>query len=287
MPNRPLLQTLVSLTLVSTAWAEEVKPARKPLPQSDLSQMRLRVATYNILGGRNTDGAGDIGKVAEVIRTLNTDLIGLQEVDFKTKRNGNIDLMQELSKRTGLAPAFAEAMPFQGGSYGVGALSRLKIIKSTPHRLPNSGGREPRAALELECEWLPGKTISFTNTHLDHADEGGLRSQQLEAINLFLAGGKHPALLCGDLNAEPHHPEIQKLAESWMPTTLDGRPGFTWPSHAPKVQIDHLWVRPLKGWKVIQTYRADQLFPADQTWMELLRKTSDHLPVVVELEWSK
>ena len=36
---------------------------------------RVKVLTYNVLGGRNTDGARDLSRLAEVINTLDPDVV--------------------------------------------------------------------------------------------------------------------------------------------------------------------------------------------------------------------
>ena len=48
--------------------------------------------SYNILGGRNTDGKRDLNRIAEVISTLNPDIVALQEVDRHTGRLNGVDL---------------------------------------------------------------------------------------------------------------------------------------------------------------------------------------------------
>ena len=44
-------------------------------------RVRLRVATWNIHMGRGSDGRRDLERVARIIRDLDVDCIGLQEVD--------------------------------------------------------------------------------------------------------------------------------------------------------------------------------------------------------------
>ena len=64
--------------------------------------MRMRVATYNV---RNTDGGKSLDGIAEELRGINADIIGLQELDRGVDRSGNVDLLSELSKKSGYANA--------------------------------------------------------------------------------------------------------------------------------------------------------------------------------------
>jgi endonuclease/exonuclease/phosphatase family metal-dependent hydrolase len=263
------------------------KTDRGHLPDSDLSGRHLRIVTYNILGGRNTDGSRDLSRVAEVIRTLTPDLAALQEVDVKTLRMAGADMPAELARLTGLKAAFAEAMPHDGGSYGEAVLTRLNVTKQTNHPLPYRQGHEPRVALELQCE-IPGirTPVILIATHLDHLDDDACRLLQIARLReLFTEQTLDaPAILAGDLNAAAESAEIGKLCEFWQPTWPADMPGFTWPADKPTARIDHVLIQPTAGWKVVKTYRGDEAFPGDTAWRELLNRASDHLPVVLEVE---
>jgi len=53
---------------------------------------RLRIATFNLLHGRSVaDGSTDVGRLRAAARTLDADIIGLQEVDLGLARSGNVD----------------------------------------------------------------------------------------------------------------------------------------------------------------------------------------------------
>lgn len=260
---------------------------REPLPASDLGAGHLRVVTYNILGGRNTDGTRDLQRVADVIRALNPDLIALQEVDVKTRRINGLDVPAELAKRTGLTSAFAEAMPYDGGSYGEATLTRLKILKQIDHPLPHLPGHEPRVALELHCEF-PGsdRPIRFIGTHLDHLRNNADRVAQVNRMIECLAplSPKSPAILVGDLNAPADREELQPLLKHWEFTWPEETPGATWPTENPRTRIDHLLIQRNAGWKVVKTFRGNDIFPDDESWQALLRLSSDHVPVILELK---
>ena len=61
---------------------------------------RLRVATYNIRAGADVDR--DVSVIAEDIRALDLDIVGLQEVDICTKRSKLTDQLQTIAELDGL-----------------------------------------------------------------------------------------------------------------------------------------------------------------------------------------
>ncbi|MCB1024430.1 MAG: endonuclease/exonuclease/phosphatase family protein, partial [Acidobacteria bacterium] len=124
----------------------------------------VRVLTFNILHGATTKGDFDLDRIAAVIKDANADLVALQEVDYKTRRAKNYDLVTELGWRTKMAPLFGKAMDYDGGGYGEGILTRLPISSSRNVPLPHSQGNEPRAALEVTLKLESGETISFIGT---------------------------------------------------------------------------------------------------------------------------
>jgi len=62
--------------------------------------LSIRVLTYNILHGATMKGDFNLDKIAAVIKAADPDLVALQEVDFKTLRAKNYDLVTELVWRT-------------------------------------------------------------------------------------------------------------------------------------------------------------------------------------------
>ena len=85
--------------------------------------------------------------------------------------------------------------------------------------------------------------------------------------------GRLPAILAGDLNAVPGSPPLRRLAQKgWYFTDL-GKPRFTIGTPKPDRQIDYVLVRPVANWNVVGLEVMDE--PV----------ASDHLPVVLQLEW--
>lgn len=259
------------------------------LPDLDRGKGRIRVVTYNILGGRNTDGARDLKRVAEVIRAMNADFVAMQEVDVGTERIKGVDVAKELGVLTGMQHFFAEAMPFQGGKYGVGALTRLPVESNRGHALPGRPKSEPRAAVEVVCRIGDGdgaQKVRFIGTHLDHQRDETDRLMQVEKlVDLFPEPSAGvPSILAGDFNADLPSEAMQVLLGKWVATWPEGKALPTFPSNGPRVAIDHVLVGKEAKWKVLRIVAGTAIFPEDAKWKEKLEKASDHVPVVVELE---
>jgi endonuclease/exonuclease/phosphatase family metal-dependent hydrolase len=213
-------------------------------------EVNLRVLTFNILHGATTKGDFDLGKIADVIKQVNPDLVALQEVDFKTNRARNYDLATELGLRTKMASLFGKAMDFDGGGYGEAILSKYPIIASRNVPLPHSPGNEPRAALEITVELPSGDTVQFIGTHLEHQQESSDRILQVQKINDVFTGNKYPAILAGDLNDTPDSRPIAMLNQHWKDAS-EKNPEPTYSSKNPRKKIDYIFYRPSKTWQVI------------------------------------
>lgn len=213
----------------------------------------LNVLTYNILHGATLHNDFNLDRIADVIRSTGADIVALQEVDFKTKRAKGLDLATELGWRTGLAPLFGRAMPYDGGEYGEAILSGLTFIKSRVIPLPCSAGHEPRAALEVITLLPSGDTISIVGTHLDHTSDPADRQAQAMRINEVYANMPYPTILAGDLNAEPGSEAISIFETLWHRTDISSDPEPTYPSTNPIKKIDYVMVHPAERWVVLNT----------------------------------
>jgi len=239
--------------------------------QSSIDSSRVvSVLTYNIFHGETMKGDFDLDRIANVIKSVNPDLVALQEVDLKTNRAKNLDLVTELGVRTGLLPLFGKAMDFDGGEYGEGILSNFSILTSRNHILPYQEGKEPRAALEINVIINSGDTIRFIGTHLDHTKEEINRINQAEQLVDLFSTDDRPSILVGDLNARPGSKPMNVLLQHWSRSFSEDTPTF--PSANPKIKIDYILFRPARRWKVLETIVIDE------------KIASDHNPVLVVLE---
>ena len=257
-------------------------PVAEPLPEPDRSRRVLRLVTWNILGGRGTDGSHPHTALAVAMRRLNPDAIALQEVDVKTKRARGVDLPARLAELTGMQARFAEAMPHQGGSYGEAILTKLTIAREQRLALAAPAGHEPRAALvlDLTAPFLT-KPFRFAGIHLDHQSDAVRAAQVKELLDRLDPPDKStPSILSGDFNASHRDASLAPLlASSLAPAPKDAA---TWPADKPAEAIDHFFLRPAAAWRVVSIRRGDTVF-TDPAWKASLAALSDHFPVVLEV----
>lgn len=250
-----------------------------PHPHPDggsATDVRVRVATFNIHHGVGANGHLDLQRTAAAIAETDADVIGLQEVDrWWSKRSGFADQAGDLAELLGLHLAFGATLSRNGSDavrprqeYGVALLSRHRITAVRHTLLPRPRGGEQRGLLDAEIV-VGGATLRCLCTHLQHRSPRA-RGQQATAIGAAVGTDETPTVLLGDLNARPDAPEVQALAEHLVDAWPDGGdgPGFTYHARKPAARIDYVLASP-----GIEVERA-QVVDAD---------ASDHLPVSADL----
>ena len=184
----------------------------------------MKLMSYNVMHCEGADKKIDIPRTAEVIKRENPRFVGVQEMDCKAaKRSGGVDQPAELGRLTGMHATFSQALPFQGGGYGVAVLSREKPISVFKKPLP---GREPRVLLLCEFEdcW-------FGTTHLSLQETNRLASVEIIRKTVAERAATKPVYLTGDWNARPTSKPLNAM-RSFMTILSDttGRTyhGFNW-----------------------------------------------------------
>ncbi len=205
--------------------------------------VELRLTNYNIRHGRGMDQVVDLERIARVLRDTRPDLIALQEVDVGTQRTGGVDQAARLAELTDQQSLFGEAIAFQGGEYGNAVLSRFPIVEGENLPLPGSPGQEARAAVFATVR-VPGwdEPLAFASFHLDHRSRAD-RLAQIQALIDYVRDLGHPAILAGDLNAEPDSEEYQLATSFFTDLVPDNREG-TFSSTDPRRRIDYFLFHP-------------------------------------------
>jgi endonuclease/exonuclease/phosphatase family metal-dependent hydrolase len=249
----------------------------------------LKVATWNICGGRTWDGGRvDLDLTVAVLRRLDADLVAVQEVDRDQVRSRGADQARLLGEALGMAWRYAPtllgtpggpegwraAAPGDdpgGTAYGIALLSRLPLEEVDAVALPRSGRDEPRVALVAGLA-DGGRRLTVAGTHLTFVP--GPNVAQLRALQRHLDDRGGPRLLLGDLNL--WLPAVRLLSlPGWRPLVRGGTfrnrpPG----SSAPLIQLDHVLAA---GAGATLRPRAGRIVSGP---------ASDHRAVVVELEWA-
>lgn len=149
--------------------------------------LKLRVGSYNIKHG---DMVGlDMSVLANDIKALDLDIVGLQEVDVSTARVGGRDTLKELAQSAGYEHYyFCKAIDFQGGGYGTAILSHYPIKSFDTVQLYTDSGMEGRAIGHAVLD-VNGVEVDYYNTHLSYEDVGVIK-KQFEQINEMVKGKK-------------------------------------------------------------------------------------------------
>ena len=245
-----LKQFLTKIVTLMTIFTLVLLPELVAQTKIDSSKI-VRVLSFNIYHGETMKGDFNLDVIANVIKSVNPDLVALQEVDFNTDRAKNMDLPVELALRTGLTPLFGKAMQFNGGEYGEGVLSRYSFTSTKNNALLAQIDKEPRSALEVNVEIQSGDTIRFVGTHLDHTENETDRINQAKQINEHYSKDDIPTILAGDLNALPESKTMQIFYKEWVKSF--SKNVSTFPSSIPNRKIDYILFRPAKRWRVLET----------------------------------
>ena len=219
-----------------------------------LPESCLRIASYNVHGCRGTDGKKDASRVAEVIRELECDTIGLQEVDYR---------LDYIAGRLGMQAVPGLTLVRHDGHFGNALLTRRKVLEVRRLEL-GYGRREPRNALDVDLD-VSGQRLRVIVTHLGlFAAER--RWQVRKLLDLLRHTPAHErVIVLGDIN------EWLPLSRPvrWMNSLL-GRSVAerSFPSRWPLLALDRVWVRPRPALLALKAHRSP-----------LATVASDHLPV--------
>lgn len=186
-----------------------------------------RVATFNIRHGLGPDERVDLARTADEIQALGAEVVGLQEVDVGFgPRSGHDDQAARLGELLGMRALFGAALDLppthEGGPrrrYGIALLTEHEILSQHSLLLPHHPGRtppvEPRCLLHARLRRRDGEELDVLVTHLDNESRAH-RTAQVQGIVDRARDIAGPAVLMGDMNADPGAPELAALsATGW------------------------------------------------------------------------
>ena len=237
----------------------------------------MRVATYNIHGCVGLDRRRRPDRIAEVLKGLEADVIGLQEVEGRRSKT-RIDQAEHLAARLGLnlveGPLLLEAK----GGYGNALLTPHQVL-SVDRRVFTRPGSQTRGLIDVRLDVSRlGPAFAFGPlrvivTHLEVRDHRIRSTQMREIKHLIDDSPAEPTILMGDLNEWWN----RRLALR----SLDRSVHFlhspaTFPARLPLLRLDRIGIRGLRS--------TDPDSHAQRVETRLTRIASDHLPLVAELE---
>lgn len=227
---RSVFSTLVLATAASVlAMAQTPPAAPRPLIVAELSEMlthspfvacaptsapreptRTRIANWNIKGARSAP----VDVLAAEIRTMQVDVVALQEVDVHTKRGDYVDQPTALAEALGFHNVFAASIHWDEGHYGLALVSRWPIVSAARHRLGGAEIGEPRIVLDVTV-CVGGRPLRILNHHADRrpaARERGFADLQPIAAGATGRG----VLLVGDMNEWAVGPGVRALTDAGL-----------------------------------------------------------------------
>lgn len=226
-------------------------------------QVPLRVVTYNIAAGAGADQTFDPARTIAALRTLDADIIGLEEVDVHwSARSQWRDLASEIAAALDMDVFFAPIYrldPLTPGAphreYGIAILSRHPILYQENHDITRLSTQDPNP-VPAPAPGFPevvvnarGALVHVYATHLDYRGDPAVRQMQVADTRRIMAedcrGGRCPQqILVGDLNARPEAPELaplwETLTDAWQ--VAGAGDGFTYPATTPDRRIDYVAV---------------------------------------------
>ncbi len=226
----------------------------------------LRAATYNVHSSVGTDGRRDPVRIARVIRRIDPDLIGLQEVDSGYWNRQGEETVALLERETGLRAISGPTLFRRESHYGNALLTRLPVAGTRRIDL-SVPGCEPRGALDVSLE-PAGLRLRAIVTHfgLKKAERSRQARGLLDILNDDVAD---LTILFGDFNEWTIFGPTRRRFNRKL-----GRPPTrpTYPSRLPLFRLDRIWCRPSSAVRKVWAVKTG-----------LSRKASDHLPLVAEI----
>jgi endonuclease/exonuclease/phosphatase family metal-dependent hydrolase len=224
----------------------------------------LRVATFNARHGAGPLGIVSNRKLVDTCRSLDADILALQEVDQRVVRSWFRDQPTYVARRLAQrVVATATKRTPVGGRQCNALCARGPIDEVEVVELPRRDGDERRVALLARIR-LVGGNVSVACVHLQHRRSNG--AEQLEHALAALSTRAGPRLVAGDFNLQPDEVLPRLAAHGYVAAES----GPTAPAIEPTRRID--WIAVDADLRIVGA-RLHQPF------------VGDHLPLSVDLAW--
>ena len=230
----------------------------------------VRVATYNIHRCRGLDGRTNTQRIADVIRSIEPDVIALQEViGAGPNAQGHAE---ELGASLGMGWVMAPTRHLRGALFGNVVLSRFPIRHHSQYDL-SWKTCEPRCAQRVDIA-IGHDTLHLYNVHLGTAFLE--RRHQAGRLSTILHDKRvgQPKVVMGDFNEWMKGLATSVLSERLQ--SIDLRKHLsrrrTYPGVFPMLHLDHIYYD-----GKVEVAKLD----LPRTRLSLM--ASDHLPLVADL----
>ena len=238
---------------------------------TDTHWRTIRVATYNIHRCRGMDGRTNPARAAEVIRSIEPDIVALQEVVGAGANSAGH--AEEIGAQLGMGWVMAPVRHLRGSLFGNVVLSRFPILHHTQYDL-SWKTCEPRCCQRVDIA-IGDDTLHLYNVHLGTAFlERRYQASRLSAI-VHDRRIEQPKIVLGDFNEWTKGLATQMLSERLQSIDLRQhlRRRKTYPGMFPVLHLDHIYYD-----GQVEVVKLE--LPRTRASM----MASDHLPLVAELK---
>lgn len=236
----------------------------------------IRIATYNIHKCVGLDRKYSPERIADVLRDVDADVVGLQEVLCHTRSVKRDHQAEFIADELGMEFRMGENRLINGGNYGNAILSRLAIGDSTNYDITVKR-REPRGCMRAEIKVGEGRSIQFVNLHMGTSYfERRLQVHKLLAVHALdapeLLGRR---IIAGDFNEWTKGLTTKLFRSNFRSVDPKLHLGQTrtFPGIMPLLHLDHVYFDP--SFRLINAF----VFRSRKALI-----ASDHLPIVAEFE---
>jgi endonuclease/exonuclease/phosphatase family metal-dependent hydrolase len=231
----------------------------------------VRIATYNIHRCRGMDRRVAPARVAEVLRSINADVIALQEVIGAGPAGQG--QAEEIGAALGMGWVMAAVRSLRNHLFGNVILSRYPIVHHSQYEL-SWRTCEPRACQRADLDVGGGRILHAYNVHLGTAVLE--RRYQAPRLASFVHDRRvtGPKVILGDFNEWMRGLATKTLSALFESVDIGShlKRRRTYPGLFPVVHLDHIYYEGHVEVRSVELPRTRQALMA-----------SDHLPLVATL----
>ena len=167
-------------------------------PSTDSAALPIRLMTYNLHCGFDTQGDLTLEAQARVIEESGAEVVALQEVSRGWVMNGSVDMLAWLARRLDMGYAYA---PTADPLWGNAILSRRPLSSVTNLPFEHGGVHIHRGLVSADLHLEEGAPLTLMATHFHHRrKDSHIRQEETQAVLDFWQN-RPRAVVLGDLNA--------------------------------------------------------------------------------------
>jgi len=167
----------------------------------------IKIISWNVRHGLGQDEVIDIRRIGEILKSLNADIIALQEIDVNAKRSNRINQPEVLAEILGYDYHFTPFTETGSGEYGLLTLSRLPMTRKTDL---NIADLKCNNAAQLITFSQRQAKFDFVNLHAPW------QYNKKYWKNFHKDYDFSECILCGDFNLLGENPAIIELKEKYQ-----------------------------------------------------------------------